>query len=312
MKKNSYDLIIIGGGPAGMSAGIYAGRHKLNALLISKDFGGQVARKAVMIENYPGFEEVSGTDLFLRMEKHLKAQEIDVERDKVAKIKKTGNGFSVTTERKNQFEAKSVIIASGADPRPLEAVGEKQYIGKGVSYCAACDGPMFPGKTVAVIGGGNAGFETAIFLLAYAKKIYILEAGKEPAAFPILQERIAKSGKVQIIANALVKKIQGRGFVDSLVYEDRLSKKLQALNVEGVFIEIGSTPATSFVKDLVDFNEKDEIKINPKTCETKTKGLFAAGDVTDVFLKQIVVAAGEGAKAEASCYNFIKNINQKN
>ena len=160
-----YDLIIIGGGPAGITAGIYAARQKLNILLITKSFGGQIARKAVGIENYPGFEEISGLDLIKKFEKHLRrasarsdGHKIDIERDGVRKVKKTGEKFLVQTTGKNTFEAKAVIIASGSDPRPLEVSGEKKFIGKGVSYCTTCDGPLFVNKEVAVIGGGNAGF----------------------------------------------------------------------------------------------------------------------------------------------------------
>ncbi|MBU2578494.1 FAD-dependent oxidoreductase, partial [Patescibacteria group bacterium] len=170
-----YDLIIIGGGPAGITAGIYAARQKLNTLLITKSFGGQIARKAVAIENYPGFEKISGLELIKRLEKHLRKQKIDIERDEVTKLKKIGNRFFVQTKSKHRFQSKAVIVASGADPRPLEVEGEKKYIGRGLSYCPTCDGPLFEGKTVAVIGGGNAGFEAALALSNWAKKIYILE-----------------------------------------------------------------------------------------------------------------------------------------
>ena len=159
-----YDLIIIGGGPAGITAGIYAARQSLNTLLITKEFGGQVARKAVAIENYPGFGQISGLELIQKFEKHLKEFRIKIKNDSVVKIKKVGQFFLVNTEGKNQFEAKAVIVTSGADPRPLEVPGEKEFIGRGVSYCSVCDGPLFKDKTVAVIGGGNAGFEAALFL----------------------------------------------------------------------------------------------------------------------------------------------------
>ena len=303
-----YDLIIIGGGPAGITAGIYATRQKLNTLLITKSFGGQVAKKAVAIENYPGFAEISGLELIRRFEKHLRKQKIDIERDEVTKIKKIGKKFFVQTKSKHQFQAKAVIVASGADPRPLEVEGEKKYIGRGLSYCPTCDGPLFEGKTVAIIGGGNAGFEAAIFLSLIAKKIYILEYGKKVGADEINQERVKKTGKVEVITNVAIKKIQGDQFVNSLVYEDRKTGREKTLAVEGVFIEIGSQPATSFIKGLVDFNEKDEIIVNPKTGETRIPGLFAAGDIDDVPYKQIVIAAGEGAKAALAAYNYIKNL----
>jgi len=253
-----YDLIIIGGGPAGITAGIYASRLNLNTLLITKSFGGQVAKKAVAIENYPGFESILGPELTKKMEDHLKAQEINIEIDEVRKVEKTNGAFLVFTKSKKEFQAKAVILASGADPRPLEVPGEKEFIARGVSYCSVCDGPMFKDKVVAVIGGGNAGFETAIFLAKIAKKIYILEYGSEVKAFEANQETVEKIGKVEIIKNAELKMIKGNKFVGSIIYEDRKTKKEKTLSVEGVFVEIGSQPATSYVKDLVDFNKNDE------------------------------------------------------
>lgn len=265
-----------------------------------------MARKSVAIENYPGFEEISGLELIKNFEKHLRKQKIDIERDSAIAVKKIGDKFLVKTESKQKFESKAIIIASGADPRPLEAKGEKKFIGKGVSYCTTCDAPIFADKTVAVIGGGNSGFEAALTLARYAKKVFILEFNQKVGADEENQQQAEKTGKIDIITNAAVKEIQGKNFVESIIYQDRPGQKFNNLLVQGVFVEIGSQPATSFVKDLVDFNEKDEIKINPKTCETKTPGLFAAGDATDVFLKQIVVASGEGAKAAISAYYYVK------
>lgn len=302
-----YDLIIVGGGPAGVTAGIYAARQKLNILLITKTFGGQMARKAVDIENYPGFEKISGLELIQKFEKHLRKNKIDIEKDSVRKVEKIDNGFSVSTGSGKQFQARAVIIASGADPRPLEVPGEKELIGKGVSYCTTCDGPLFDGKIVAVAGGGNAAFEAASSLAKYAKKIYILEYGPEVKADLENQERVKKIEKIQIITNVSLKKIRGDKFVNSLIYQDRESGEEKELAVEGVFVEIGNQPATSFVKGLVDFNEKDEIKINPFTGETSTPGIFAAGDADNVPYKQIVIGAGEGAKAAISAYNYLQN-----
>jgi len=307
-----YDLIIIGGGPAGITAGIYAARQKLNTLLITKSFGGQIARKAVMIENYPGFEEISGLELIQRFEKHLRKQKIDIERDEVTKLKKIKGRFIAVTKSKNRFESKAVIVASGADPRPLEVPGEKEFIGRGLSYCVTCDGPLFEGKTVAVIGGGNAGFEAAIFLSKIAKKIYILEYALRVGADQINQEILRKTGKAEVITNAQLKEIKGQKFVDSIVYQDynppatRKNPKTKTLSVQGVFVEVGSQPATSFVKDLVDFNEKDEIKVEFETQQTKTSGLFAVGDVNVGSYKQIVTACGEGAKAALAAYDYLQ------
>jgi len=303
-----YELIIIGGGPAGITAGIYAARQKISTILVTKNFGGQLNNKAVAVENYPGFEKISGLELIKKLENHLKQQEITIKVDEVVRLEKTDNKFTAFTKNKNQFEAMAVIIASGADPRPLEAPGEKEFIGRGVSYCVLCDSPFFKNKTVAVIGGGNAGFEAAIFLSNIAKKIYILESSPQIRAFADNQEKIKKTGKTEIIINAVLKEIKGDKFVKSIIYQDMIAKELKTIEVEGVFVEIGNQPATSFVKDLVDFNERDEIKVDFETFQTKTPGLFAAGDVNLGKYKQIVTAAGEGAKAALAAYDYLKSL----
>jgi len=302
----TYDLIIIGGGPAGISAGIYAARKNINTLLVTKNFGGQITKKAVTIENYLGFESISGLDLIQNFENHLKKQKIDIELVEVSKLKKSGDGFLIVTKNKDQFESKAVVVASGADPRPLEVPGEKEFIGKGVSYCYNCDGPFFSNKTVAVIGGGNAAFEVALSLSDIAKKVYILECSSSLLADEINQDKVIKTGKVEIIVDAKVKEIKGGKFVESIIYKDKVGEKELALN--GVFVEIGSQPATSFLKDLVDFNERDEIVVDLENCQTKTPGLFAAGDVNIGRIKQIVTAAGEGATAALFAYQYIKSI----
>ncbi|MDP3990982.1 MAG: FAD-dependent oxidoreductase [Candidatus Nealsonbacteria bacterium] len=306
--KQIYDLIIVGGGPAGMTAGIYSARQRLKTLLIAKASGGQMSRKAVNIENYPGLGNISGFDLIRKFESHLKEQKIDIEKNTVRKIKKDKGLFSILTSDKKQFQSKTVIIASGADPRPLEVPGEKEFIGRGISYCVSCDGPLFAGKTVAVIGGGNAGFEAALSLSSYVKKIYILEAGAKIGAHQDIQEKVEKTGKVEVITEAGLKKVEGKDFVESAVYQDKKTKKDKTIQLQGIFVEIGSQPATSFVKDLVSFNEKDEIIVDPKTNQTKTPGLFAAGDVDNVPYKQIVIACGEGAKAAISASIYLQKL----
>jgi thioredoxin-disulfide reductase len=306
----SYDLIIVGGGPAGITAGIYATRQRIKTLLITKSFGGQMAQKAVGIENYPGIEEISGLELIQKMEKHLRKRAIDILTDSVKEIKKTGQDFSVTTTEQKQFTAKAVIVATGADPRPLEIEGEKDFIGKGVSYCVACDGPIYADKTVAVVGGGNAGLEAAISLSKYAKKIYILEYGDKIKADAHNQEHVKKIANITIITKAALKKIQGQKFVDAVVYEERDSKKIITLPVQGLFVEIGSQPATSFIKGLAHFNERDEIIVDPRTGETSLPGLFSAGDADDVPYKQIIIACGEGAKAALSTSIYLQKNGQ--
>ncbi len=303
-----YDLIIIGGGPAGISAAIYAARKKLNALLITKDFISQ-AGWATEVENYPGFLSISGLDLMAKFKEHLDKFKIDInEGEEVKAIEKKDGSFEVKTTEKDRFSAKAVLIASGRDPRPLEVPGEKEFIGKGVSYCVTCDGPLFQNKATAVIGGGNAGFGAAFELSKYCPKVYLLEASGSFKADERLQELVQKTNKVELALNAEVLEIKGSNFVEELLYQDKAAKQNKALSVSAVFVEIGSVPATGFLKGLVDFNEKDEIMINPRTGATKTPGLFAAGDVTDIKYKQIVIAAGEAAKAALSAYEYLKEI----
>lgn len=301
-----YDLIIIGGGPAGITAGIYAGRQRLKTLLVTKQFGGQIGNKAVEIENWPGIPKIAGSDLINNFVEHLKKQEVEIKFGEVRKVEKENESFAVLLSENEKIEAKSVIVATGSDPRPLEVPGEKEFIGKGVSYCVTCDGPMFKEKTIAIIGGGNAGIEAGIFMANYAKKIYVLEFKEELNADERNKEEIKGSDKIKVITSAAVKEIRGDKFVKELLYEDLKEKETRKLDVEGLFVEIGNQPATSFVKELVDFNKRDEIEVEYETCRTKTKGLFAAGDVNTGVNKQIVTAAGEGCKAALSAYKYIK------
>lgn len=307
-----YDLIIIGGGPAGMTAGIYAGRQKMKTLLITKDFGGLMGKKATQVENYPGFTSITNGELIKRFEDHLRAQQdVEIIKGEVLRVEKNGDKFLVFTGDKKTYEATTVIVATGSDPRPLEVPGEKEFLGKGVSYCALCDGPIFRDKDIVVVGGGNSAFETAIFLSNYVRKIYILERGEKINADVSNQEIIQKWGKAEIITSAAVKKIQGDKFVKSLAYEDLKTKKEAVLDVTGVFVEIGYQPATAFVKNLVDFNERDEIKVEVETYQTKTPGLFAAGDCNMGRYKQVITACGEGAKALLAAYGYIENLKYK-
>ena len=306
-----HDLIIIGGGPAGITAGIYAARQRLKTLLITKDFGGQIAKKAVPIENYPGFKEISGLELIQKFKEHLEKFKIETEMDSVVEIEKNDGNFRIFTKEQKQFEAKAVIIASGADPRPLKVPGEKEFVGRGVSYCVTCNGPIFKDKIVAVIGGGNSGFEAAIALSRWTKKIYILEYGEKVIADIENQELVEKTGKVEVITNAALKEIRGDKFVNSIIYQNRKTGQDEELKVEGVFVEIGLLPASSFAKDLVELNERGEIKVDFETFQTKTPGLFAAGDVNIGRFKQIVIACGEGAKAALAAYDYLKTLNKK-
>ncbi len=301
-----YDLIIIGGGPAGITAAIYAIRKKINTLVISKDFLGQVGKTAE-VGNYPGFKSISGIELMKRFKEHLDKFNVKTkEGKKVIEIKKIEGGFQIETGDREKFKTKTIIVATGRDPRPLEVPGEKKFIGKGVSYCVTCDGPLFEGKPVAVIGGGNSGFEGALELSEYCPEVFILEYKAEVKADELIQERAKNKDNVKIITEAELKRIEGDKSVEKIIYKDRESKEERILEVEGVFVEIGSIPATSFVKSLVEFNKRDEIKIDPRTCATSTPAILAAGDVTNIRDKQIVTATGEGAKAAISAYKYLR------
>ena len=293
-----YDLVIVGAGPAGMTSAIYSARQKLKTLIISKDFGGQMAQKAVEIENYPGFEKITGFDLISKMESQVK--NVDVVREKVIEVKKENDIFFLKTEGDKVFQSKVVIIATGAEPRRLNVLGEANYLGRGVSYCSTCDGPLFKNKEVAIIGGGDAGFETAIFMKNYASKIYILEQEESVKASIDNQK---KASGIEVITSARLKEIKGDNFVNQIVFE--LSGKEKTLDVKGVFIQAGYVPETSFLGDLVELNEKKEIIVNFETFETKTRGLFAVGDVNCGKVKQIVVACGQGATAVIHGYKYI-------
>lgn len=304
-----YDLIIIGGGPAGVSAGVYAARKKINTLFITKDFSGQffVAKK---IENWIGTPEISGVELAKKLENHLKkySSNIKINEGEIArKIRKVDNYFEVETQ-KGKYQAKAIIIATGSRRRKLNILGEKKFEGKGVSYCSTCDAPLFKNKNVVVVGGGNAGLEAARDLLAYANKIYILELSDKLKADAVLVDKIKQSKKVEFIFNSKAIEIKGEKFVKELVYENLKEDQKKSLQVDGVFVEIGSLPNSDLVADLVELNNKKEIVINQKTCETSVSGIFAAGDVTDVLYKQNNISVGDGIKALLSAHEYLKKI----
>jgi len=306
-----YDLIIIGGGPAGITAGIYAARKRLKTMLLTKDFFGQTA-KASKIDNFPGFLKISGPDLMKKFKEHLEKFEIEIKEDEiVSKIEKKEKNFLITTEKKKQFLTKTIIAAIGADPRPLEVEGEKEFIGRGVSYCSTCDAAFFENKAVAVIGAGNSGFTAALDLAKYAKRIFIFERNDKIIADEILQEEIKKDPKIEIHLNKEIIKIEGNKKVDSLIYKDLKTNKTYQVPIDGVFIQIGMIPTTGFLKGLVEFNKFDEIKVNPETCETSLPGIFAAGDCNEGPFKQIITAAGEGAKAALSVYSYLMILDKK-
>lgn len=313
-----YDLIIIGGGPAGISAGIYAARKKIKTLILTKDFIGQVG-KTSEVDNYPGFPGISGIDLIKKFEKHLRKFEIEISLGEVIKVNRNGENFLIKVKGGKEFLAKTIIIATGRDPRPLEVPGEKEFIGRGVSYCSTCDGPFFKDKAVAIIGGGNSGFEAVLDLIPYAKRIFVFEQSDKIMADEILRERVKKESKIQIHLNKKIKKIEGDGKVQDMIYQDTKTSKTFQVPIDGIFIEIGSIPATGFLKGVVDphtkfgvgvkFNKNDEIKVDLETCSTSCPGIFAAGDVNNGKWKQIVIAAGEGSRAALAVYEYLQKNN---
>jgi thioredoxin-disulfide reductase len=300
------DLIIIGAGPAGMTAAIYAVREKLNSLLLTREFGGQMAKKEVEIENYPGLGKIAAHDLIGRFSDHVKSLNTPVEMDEVKKISKKGDNFLVEGQKKT-YESKAVLVATGADPRFLNIPGESEFVGKGVGYCATCDGPLFSNRSVAVVGGGNSAFESALFLSKFAKKVFIVEGSEKPRASAEIQDKAKTTGKVDVVTNAKALAIKGDKFVTGLLYKDVKTGIDTTLVVEGVFVKIGNRPASGIVGDLADLNKTGEIVYDEKNHQTKTPGLFAAGDVSQVKYKQIVIACGEGAKAVLSVSEYFRN-----
>jgi len=297
-----YDVIIIGGGPAGLAAGLYAARRNLKAIVLTQVLGGQMAL-APSVENYPGMNPMSGIKLAEKMKRQAKKfgckfkLEAVVElnlKDEIKKVK--------TTERK--YAAKSVIIATGSHYRKLEAEGEDKFIGKGVSYCATCDGPCFKGKKVAVIGGSDAAVKSALYMSEIASETHLIHRRDQLRAEEANQELIKKS-PVKIIWNSVVEKIEGDNVVRKIIIKNVNTNETMELAVDGVFIEVGEVPTTEIVKTAgVEINEKNFIKVN-QNFETNIPGVFAAGDVTGSFA-QIVVAAAEGAEAATNAYLFLR------
>jgi alkyl hydroperoxide reductase subunit F len=301
-----YDLIIIGAGPAGMTAGVYAARKKLKTLIITKDIGGQASWSSD-IENYLGFSMITGPELVKKFEDHLEEFKDDVELrvsiSGISKISKKGKNFVVETGDSKKEEAKAVIIAGGKVPRELGVAGEKEFLNKGVTYCAWCDGPLFKGKDVAIIGGGNAALDAALNVSKLVKQIYIINITNELTGDPVMIDKVMDLSHIRIINNTEVLEIEGNKLVESVRIKSRDGGLEKDLHVSGVFIEVGSLPATDYLKDLVKLNKNGEIIIDELNA-TSVPGIFAAGDITEVVEKQIITAAGEGAKAaiQASIY----------
>ncbi len=295
-----YDLIIIGAGPAGITAAIYAARKKMSLLVVTKDIGGQAALSGD-VENYTGYQFITGPELALKFEEHLRKFDIALkENEAVQEVKKINSVIQVRTD-KGVYEARAVIVASGKRSRELGAPGEKEFKNKGLTYCATCDAPLFAGKDVAVIGGGNSALDAALQLIKIANKIYIINIAPQLTGDPIMQEALKDSPKATVFNNTQATAIAGGTMVSAL--KIKKGDKEESLSVQGIFVEIGLIPNSDFVKE-VEKNKYGEIKVNPYN-ETNIPGIFAAGDVTDVPEKQIVIAAGEGSKAALSVFGYL-------
>ncbi len=306
-----YDVIIIGGGPAAVAAAVYVARKKLKTLLVTESFGGQ-SFVSDDIQNWIGEKSISGFDLAKKFEEHVRSFPDVVEvkmPDRVTQVRSIkcnepphvsirGGGeathvcdFEVKTEQGNIYEGKTVILAAGARRRKLGVTGEEKFNGKGVAYCSTCDAPVFAGKDVAVVGGGNAGLEAVVDLFAYAKKIYLIVRGEALKGDPVTLEEIKKHPQVEIIYNAAVEEIVGDTFVDGLKYKDAKTGDVKTLVVGGVFVEIGSVPNSEMVKDLVKLDQWGQVIIDSKHASTSHPGVFAAGDFTDDPSKQNNISA---------------------
>lgn len=296
-----YDLIILGAGPAGLTAGIYAARSGLKTAIISKDIGG-TANTIMRIENWPGYSG-TGAELIKNFYEHLKKYEVDMITDKIVNIEKKGKEFSVKTSTKD-FDAKSLILATGTIRRNLKIPGEERLKGKGVSYCVTCDSFFFKNKTVAVIGGSDCAIGSAIALADVAKKVYVLYRGEVLKCETINLERMKGNKKIEIVYDAIPKEIKGKDKVESLLVEKK--GKNSEIKVDGIFIEIGSTPLTEFAKNLKLKLDKEEFIIVDDEMSSSVPGIFAAGDVTNFKLKQVLVASSQGAIAAKSASNWLK------
>ena len=303
-----YDLIIIGAGPAGLAAAIYAARKKIKTLVLADGAASQTA-EAHLVENYLGIPSIPGNELAEKFREHARKMAVEIKDGvDVSKIESADGKFEVISNN-GTLSAKSLIIATGKKYRPLEVPGAKEFEGKGITYCATCDAPLFKNKTVAVVGAGDAGQDAAWQLTEYASRIYLLNKYPELRGDDRqIQEKLKTHLKVTILNNCEPMEVKGDKFVKALVLKCNGDGQTKEIAVEGIFVEIGSVPASKFLNGVVKLNEKEEIVIDPKTNATSQSGIFAAGDITDVPYKQMIIAAGEGAKAALSAYEYLKSI----
>lgn len=303
------DLIIIGGGPAGVAAGVYAARKQLKSVLIAGEIGGQSV-VSEGIENWIGTVKIAGADLAKALHEHIDAYKGDIVEtvigEKVTKLEKTGDGFTATTDGGKTYSARAVLIASGANRRPLSIPSAAKYENKGLTYCASCDGPLFSGQDVAVIGGGNAGLETAAQLLAYCKSVTLIHRRDELKADPVTVEKVLSHPNMKVLLNSTPKEVTGDNFVSGLVVTDLKTFTETTLPVTGIFVEIGVIPSTEYAKGLVDMDEFGRVKTDARNQQTSVRGVWAAGDCTDELYHQNNIAAGDAVKALEDIYVHLR------
>lgn len=299
-----YDTIIIGSGPAGMTAAIYASRREMKALIIGKEPGGQLIW-ASEIENYPGFKSITNIELISRMQEQVKALGVETKNSEVKEIKKQADGTFVLSTEDGQFQTKTVIIAMGLAPRRLAIPGEESLTGRGVSYCANCDGPFYKGKTVVVVGGGNSALDAAEIMSKIASKVYLVHRSEQFKAFENIIDEVKARENIEIVLNSEVKEIQGQDRVEKVIIKNNKTNEEKEVLVNGVFVEVGRIAHTDLVKDLAQRNEFNQVMVNER-CETCTPGVFAAGDVTQVPFKQITIACGQATIAALAAYQYLQ------
>ncbi len=303
-----YDLAIIGGGPAGVAAGVYAARKQLKTVFITKNWESQ-STVSEGIENWIGTIKIPGSEFAKALEAHLRAYagtSVDIKVGEGAdKIEKVEGGFKVTTN-KGSYETKTILIATGSMRKKLEVPGADKFEHKGLTYCASCDGPLFAGMDVVVVGGGNAGFESASQLLAYCKSVTLINRSDKFRADPVTIDAVSKNPHFKIVTNAISKEVRGDKFVSGFVYTDSTTGKDVELAVSAIFVEIGSIPNTSFAKDLVKLTPIGNVIVDPRTQMTSMDGIWAAGDCTDGLYHQNNIAAGDAVKALEDIYLYLK------
>ncbi len=301
-----YDLIIVGGGPAGLTAAIYAARRAVKTLVLAKEFGGQ-AVYASKVENFPGFDMIAGYELMEKMKAQAEHLGAEVKNAEANEIKKENDVFSIRDKDGNSHEGKSLILSFGAVPRKLGLPNEDKFKGNGISYCATCDAPFYRNKNVAVVGGGNAALDAALLLAKFAKQVYLIHRRDDFKGEEVRVNDVKKLSNVEIILNSEVKEIKGEKNITGVAVGKVDGGEMRDLEVNGIFVEIGHIVESDFVSKMVTLDERKQIIVNNKN-ETNVAGVFAAGDATTVPYKQIVIAAGEGAKAALSAYSYLQKI----